>query len=376
MFTSKKEKHLPAMNSLPGLLLTLTALSGEFPTALVSRLPGGDAYKVKVVKRLKKDKLLRTYYADGLRGLRLTISAKRLLLADWPEQFSPYLTGRSETNMLKSEVTRRLRLHRMTEVLVTMYNAGVLVFPWEKITVFGPTPPPDDAYIEQAAYYSSREVKEIGPQQDKIRGSRATGVLLAENGVFAVYNTGASDMKWERHAESRMKILHKMDLCMYRLHAQYRDVFHYQSAIVFGADMERMPVLMGVGGDQRRKYFVLEETYQSFHFLTLDRYGEFVLQLLTDPEEKEKLDDLFAGTVSEAKDDWIMINDGFQEDCPVLFAFTCDMPRIMTFAGGLDLHRLKGILYCFDFQGDVLRRVCGPRANIRCIDFEKYKKLM
>ena len=176
----EKEKQAPPLETAAGLLLTLSALSGEFPTTLVSRLPGGNAYKMKVIKRLKKDGLLHTYYADRLRGFRLTAATKKLLLEGWPDQFSSYLTGRAETNMLKSELTRRLRLHRMAEVLVTMYNAEVSVFPWQKPIVFGIVPPPDDTWIEQPAYYSSREVKEIGPQRDKIRGSRATGVLLTE----------------------------------------------------------------------------------------------------------------------------------------------------------------------------------------------------
>lgn len=72
----QKEKHGPPLDTAAGLLLMLTALSGEFPTALVSRLPGGETYKMKVVKRLKKDKLLRTFYADRLRAFRLTAAAR------------------------------------------------------------------------------------------------------------------------------------------------------------------------------------------------------------------------------------------------------------------------------------------------------------
>ena len=73
--TSDKERTLPAPDTLPDLLLTLTALSGEFPTVQVNRLPGADSYKALAVKRLKREKLLRTYYRDGLRGLRLTSAA-------------------------------------------------------------------------------------------------------------------------------------------------------------------------------------------------------------------------------------------------------------------------------------------------------------
>ena len=74
---------------------------------------------------LKKSGLLRTYYRDRLRGYRLGAKAKAALLDGWPERFSPYLTGDTDTNRLKSEVNRRLRLHRLAETYVTMDNAGI-----------------------------------------------------------------------------------------------------------------------------------------------------------------------------------------------------------------------------------------------------------
>ena len=39
----QNKKQAPPLDTAAGLLLTLTALSGEFPAALVSRLPGGEA---------------------------------------------------------------------------------------------------------------------------------------------------------------------------------------------------------------------------------------------------------------------------------------------------------------------------------------------
>ncbi len=372
---TKEEKQAPPLDTAAGLLLALTALSGEFPTALIGRLPGGDAYKMKVVKRLKRDSLLRTYYANGLRGLRLAASAKKMLLAGWPELFCPYLTGRTETNMLKSELTRRLRLHRMAEVLVTMYGANVSVFPWQKPVVFGPTPPPNDTWIDRPAYYSSREVKEIGPQCDKIRGSRATGVLLTENGVYAVYNTGASEMKWERNAELRLQALLKIDLCQHRLPSQYGDIGS-SGAIVFGADMGWLTALMGVGSDKRHKYFVQEESYRHFYYLTSDHRGEVILRLLCESEQKAMLDDILMQGLSGAKENWLIPNDAMDGNCPVLFAYTCDMPRIKRFGSGLKAHGLKGALYCFDFQEEAMRQVCGPNVDVRCMDFEAVRRLL
>lgn len=78
-----------------------------------------------------------------------------------------------------------------------MFNAGVSVFPWEKPALFTPTPPAAVLHIDQPTYYSSREVKELGAQSTKIRGSRSTGLLLTDNIIFTIYNTGPYVMKWE-----------------------------------------------------------------------------------------------------------------------------------------------------------------------------------
>ena len=254
---------LPAPDTLPGLLLTLTALAGEFPTSLVHRLPGSDSYKEAAVKRLKREKLLRTYYHDGLRGLRLTATAKRLLLSARPDLFSGIFSGSTVTNTPKYTVPHRLRLHRMAEVLVTMMQARVPSFPWEKSAVFQPEPPPAGFCASLPAYYSSREVKEIGPQSSKIRGSRATGVLLTESGIFVVYNTAASKTKWEYKAELRMKALLQIEICQRRLSAQYAGL--PVNAVVFGQGLEPLEHLMGPGDRASRNYFVLDGTFDHFY---------------------------------------------------------------------------------------------------------------
>ena len=52
---------------------------------------------------LKKNGLLRTYYRDRLRAIGWRQKPRPPLLDGWPERFSPYLTGDTDTNRLKSE---------------------------------------------------------------------------------------------------------------------------------------------------------------------------------------------------------------------------------------------------------------------------------
>lgn len=362
------------METLAELLLTLVALSGELPTSQICRLPSTPGYQAKILKSLKKDGLLLSYYRNGLRGLRLTSAAKKRLLAEHYDWFLPYLSGVTETNRLKSDITRRLRLHRMAEVLVTMLNADVSVLPWEKPNVFAPTPPDDPLTVDQPTYYSSREVKELGELAVKIRGSRSTGVLLEDGGIFVVYNTGPGQMKWEYKAEMRLKALLEMELCQARLRMQFMNA--KQSGIVFATDMGQMPPLMSVGGDKRHNYFVLDGGFEHFYYLTSDHHGEVILQLLCYPDERAVLDDVLSQGLAPPRAGWLMENDAMDGDEPVLFGYTCDMPRIKRFDNALHIHDMRGTLYCFDFQEAALRAICGPGIKIQDLDFEKVKALL
>lgn len=206
-------------------LLSLTAISGEFPTDQLNRLPGSPYYLESVVTALKKDGLLRTYYRDKLRGYRLGPRAKATLLESRPDRFASYLTGDTDTNRLKCEIDRRLRLHRLAETYVTMDNAGVCVYRDEKPAIFAP-----EGYaggrIVYPAFFSSREVKEMGIDTTKIRSSRSTGILLAPSGIFVTYNSSSALMKWRYKSEMRVKALIWSVICQQRLSPQFRHEIH------------------------------------------------------------------------------------------------------------------------------------------------------
>lgn len=365
-----EKRQTPDSDRFSSLLLMLIALSGEFPIEQVRRLSGSVSYADFVVKRLKRERLIRTYYRDNLRGLRLTAAAKKQLAADWPGWFSPLFTGDTMTNAPKYSILHRLRLHRMAEVLVSMFNVGILSFPWEKPVVFTPTPLYEPPYIEWPAYYSSREVKNLGALATKIRNSRAVGLLLMDGSIFAVYNTGPALMKWEYQAEMRLKAMLQIELCQNRLPGQFGDA--ELSAILFGSHMGQAPALLDAD-TQSRDHFIQDGSYSHFYFLTCDHHGDVILYLLLHPDEKDALDSILSQGLDPPRPNWWVENDAMDGDNPVLFGYTCDMPRIMKFDNVLHIHGRTGTLYCFDFQEDAMRQVCGPNVEIRRIDFEAYE---
>lgn len=72
----RSSQSLPGRPTVGYHLLGLTALSGEFPSDQLSRLPGGEAYKTNVVQALKQKRLLHTYY-PGTAALRRGLFAGR-----------------------------------------------------------------------------------------------------------------------------------------------------------------------------------------------------------------------------------------------------------------------------------------------------------
>ena len=364
--------RLPGQGTLGYLLLELTAICGEFPADLLPRIPGSTSYKRKVLWSLKKDGLLKTYYQDGLRGYRLGRRAKELLLADRPERFSFYLTGNTDTNLLKSEVSRRLRLHRIAEIHAAMMNAGVAVFRDEKPSVFT-SEAPSVSFAELPAFYGSREIKEMGVETVKIRGSRMTGVLLALSGIYLVYNCGPYSAVMDYRAEQRAQVLMELVLCRRRLAGLYGD--SHVSGLLFGNGLEPFYRILTESDSRSRCFFLLDGNYEHFYYLTNDRRGEVLLRLLCDRSRRAELDRILMQGLCEGDAGFTVENDAMDEDGgPVLFGYFLDIPHINRFCTALQIQDRKGTLVCFDFQREVLERFCGGWVEFSTISFEKFER--
>lgn len=323
------------------------------------------------VTSLKKEGLLRTYYRDRLRGFRLGQRAKATLLDNWPERFAPYLTGDTDTNRLKSEVNRRLRLHRLAEVYVTMNHAGVEIYPDKKPSIFAPQGCCGKA-ICTPAFYSSREVKGLGAEATKIHNSRFAGVLLSPDRLFVTYSSGITLMKWQYKSEMRVKAVMWSTLCQQRLPGQYRaDNIH---GLILGDSMELAYQMLTSTGGPKHDYFMLDGSYDHFHFLPNTHQGEVILALLCDPVKTAELDRILSQGLTVSTPGGMSEQDAAEQDgSPVLFDYSCDLPRIVRFNTSLDLTGRTGTLICFDFQADVLRRYCGSRVRFQTIDFNKFE---
>ena len=361
----------PSPNQLAYRLLELIAICGEFPSSLLCRLPESASYLDVVIRDLKKDKLLRVYHRDKLRGYRLSVKAKDFLMAENTERFSFYLTGNAETNILKSEPARRLRLHRLAEIYVLMRNCGVSLFRDEKLPLFSPDGCSAD-HLPAAAFYRSREIKEMGMETIKIRGSRMAGVLLASSGIYLTYNGAQGFSKWDYRAEQRAKALMKSTLCYDRLPGQYApDQLH---GLLISHDMELLYQLLSTADTATRCFFLLDGNYDHFYYLTNDRQGEVLLKLLCSDKLRSSLDRILSQGLNPRQPGLPFEHDAIDSDHnPVMFSYLPDIPRLSCFQCALQRQERTGTLICFDFQKDILHRCFGEQIKVQTISFDKFE---
>lgn len=352
-------------------LLELIGISGEFPADQLGRLFSSPSYAEKVVTELKAEKLIRTHYKDKLRGYRLTKRTKELLLSYFPERFRYYLTGNTETNLIRSEVTRRIRLHQKAETYLTLLHAGIPIFPDQKPPVFSKDREAGSVTMRSLPlFYSSREIKELGEVTTKIKNSRSMGILMAPHCVYAIYNTGSGILKWECKTEVRFNafLQHTLQDYPYSGHPEIR-------AIMLGTSMDTAFRLLTSTGGYRRSLFMLDTSFTHFHFVTNDAQGETLLKLLVHPRMMKKLNQLLLSDLKVCKNDLNIECDAVDENgTPTILAYDFDMQRINRFNTGLNVYGKSGNLICFDFQLPVLKRYLTADITYSSIDLSKFRK--
>ena len=253
-----------------------------------------------------------------------------------------------------------------------MLNAGVAVFRDKKPPIFLPEAVPIPV-LKTPAFYSSREIKEMGIEMIKIRSSRMTGVLLAPSGIFLTYSSGPYMAKWDYRAEQRAQVLLRMVLCHQRMALQYAST--EVSGLLFCDTLEPFYQILEESDSHTRCFFLLDGNYEHFYYLTNDHYGDTLLRLLCDPVKISELDHMLMQGLYPKDAGLPIEHDALDGNGnPVLFGYFLDIPRINRFHTALQLQERTGTLICFDFQKEVLHRFCGGQVEFSTISFEKFER--
>ena len=127
--------------------------------------------------------------------------------------------------------------------------------------------------------------------------------------------------------------------------------------------------------NSKEQYFLLNDNYENFYFVTNDEKGEMLLRLLCNPDVCNEIDEILTDGMYLADEGSLIKNDAMTEDGKfVLLAYKCDLRRIRNFDIGLATQKKRGIIYCFDYQADVLRWCCSGAVEFKTLDYQKTER--
>ena len=364
---SKKEK-----------LLTITALSGEFPCDNFHRLHISSSYAKLLRHNLYQEGMIKSLSDDCLKGLVLTSKGIEVLKQKESERYR-YISDKKRT-----EVSRRYRRQLFARTYCSLLNADIEFLPDRKPFVFARRR--SQPYIvgsplirpsllsDEPVFYSSIEIKyELEDHVQQIRNSAMTGLVLNRNNCFVLYNIGENRFPLSYATELKAGIMVGSGTFLEMKKASSNAVFLVKDfsiadELIFGSkEKKTAPSKVILNGAYKHIYLILE-----------NESGDIQLRILCHPPFRELIEDTFFENFGESNPNYKIINDGFDGDGnPVLNGCFLDVVRLLKFKRGLLTNDIPGRVLCFDFQMEFVAKLMKPaKVQINHIKIKDVEEMM
>ena len=340
------------------LLLVLIAISGELPADMAEVVIGSASYTAAVMTRLKQEGYVLVRSQSGCKGYVLRAKGKRYVLSKFEEETAFFLQGAAETSHVKSEIDKRLRLHRMSKVWVFLWKTGIPVFRNEKPELFG-TASGDGR--GKPAYYGSLEFK---GRTDAIKGSRACGILLAGESGYIVYHSLSQRMRWAKKMERTIRSWAERE-------SMGQGSLQRFDAVVMGDTMEFMEELLLSDGGAKGNLFQVDDIYEHYYYVPVQKEAQIQVLLLADVKKRSRLRGFLCTALKQTKHTEYQASAGTDRSGnPAYFCYELDMRQLLRVRQELGWNG-QGSIFCFPYQRAVLETFLGKGARYREIVTEK-----
>ena len=382
MITDDSETHPPQslskLLSKKEKLLTITALSGEFPGESFHRLYISHSYAKLLRHHLYQEGMLKSLSDNGLKGLALTSKGVEVLKKKEPERYR-YISAKTRT-----EISRRDRRQLFARTYCSLLNADVEFLPDRKAFIFARRR--SQPYIvgsplirtsllsDEPVFYSSIEIKyELEDHVQQIRNSAMTGLVLNRNNCFVLYNIGENRFPLSYATELKAGIMVGSGTFLEMKKASSNAVFLVKDfsiadELIFGSkEKKTAPSKVILNGAYKHIYLILE-----------NESGDIQLRILCHPPFRELIEDTFFENFGESNPNYKIINDGFDGDGnPVLNGCFLDVVRLLKFKRGLLTNDIPGRVLCFDFQMEFVAKLMKPaKVQINHIKIKDVEEMM
>lgn len=363
-------------------LLTLTAISGEFPYDTFERLNIREVYAKSLRQRLKKDGIIQPIIENGLKGIRLTQKGLNRLQKENYGRYR-YVSGKSRT-----DINRRIRNQLYAKTYCSLLNAGIEFLCDRKPYIYNVSRNQScevaprflidaDILDYEPKFYASTEIKyELEDRVQQIRNSAMMGLILSYDETYVLYNADNNRTQFSYATELKTNMLVTSGLFLssaYRLNG-------ISTAIVLCKDFESIKDL--VFGNKEKKVrpcpLLIHNTFKHIYFVPESADGDVELASICFSEIREEIWDLFRENFGEPHNNFIVENDGLDDERnPALFCFFLEFDKILRFKRGLLAHDITGRVVCFDFQIDFLAEIMKPaKIKFNHIDIQEVRELM
>lgn len=364
---SKKEK-----------LLTITALSGEFPCDNFHRLHISSSYAKLLRHNLYQEGMIKSLSDDCLKGLVLTSKGIEVLKQKESERYR-YISDKKRT-----EVSRRYRRQLFARTYCSLLNADIEFLPDRKPFVFARrrsqpyivgSPLIRPSLLSDApVFYSSIEIKyELEDHVQQIRNSTMAGLILCRNNCFAVYNIGENRFPLSYATELKAGIMVGSGTFLEMKKASSNAVFLVRdfsiaNELIFGSKEKKTAP----------SKVILNGAYKHIYLIPENESGNIQLRILCHPPFRELIEDTFFENFGEFNPNYKIINDGFDGDGnPVLNGCFLDVVRLLKFKRGLLTNDIPGRVLCFDFQMEFVAKLMKPaKVQINHIKIKDVEEMM
>ena len=364
---SKKEK-----------LLTITALSGEFPCDNFHRLHISSSYAKLLRHNLYQEGMIKSLSDDCLKGLVLTSKGIEVLKQKEPERYR-YISDKKRT-----EVSRRYRRQLFARTYCSLLNADIEFLPDRKPFVFARRR--SQPYIvgsplirpsllsDEPVFYSSIEIKyELEDHVQQIRNSAMTGLILNRNNCFVVYNIGENRFPLSYATELKAGIMVASGTFLEMKKASSNAVFLVRDfsiadELIYGSKEKKTAP----------SKVILNGAYKHIYLIPENESGNIQLRILCHPPFRELIEDTFFESFGDSNPNYKIINDGFDSDGnPVLDGCFLDVVWLLKFKRGLLTNDIPGRILCFDFQMEFVAKLMKPaKVHINHIKIKDVEEMM
>lgn len=337
------------------------------------------------LKKMEEEKILEEFNVEHKKVVRFrkfgNIYSK---ITDelWPGYYGHYnkygVLNAEALGRTLSCATQAEKARRESEIVVMMIKAGVKTTPEDKAQINGTKIIGEN----ETCFYSSLEIKDTGmfnlkreeekTEQDKgVINSRAIGSVIGAGGTYTIYHTGKRPIKWAKAVEGQMA---------YVISAIARERYRgtvppgsIKECIVFGYDNH---VFYKIATSENAIALGLNNGYKSLYAIPYDTNGLFLFTQMIKPKWKESMKEIILPNHDHMTNNLGLEADGIN-GAEIAFLFCipdlirlCRFLAALSFSAGAITGEINYVIYCFDFQRDLVEKLNDGLAEIRTVSME------